>query len=66
MIFPIVWILLFVDGVNAAAIFTIAVRMIHLGLARLQETSPKLRDAVGSTNIDVKSIELMIDALPRF
>ena len=33
VIFPIVWILLFIDGMNAAAIFPISMRMIHLRLA---------------------------------
>ena len=63
MIFPIVWILLFVDGVYAAAILPITVGMIHLSLARFQKTSPEFGDPVSRADIDVKRVELMIDTL---
>ena len=64
VIFPIVWILLFIDWMNAATIFPISMRVIHLSFACFQKTSSKFRYAISSTNIYIKCIELMIDALP--
>jgi hypothetical protein len=51
VIFPIVWILFFVDRMHPAAIFTIAMRVIHLRLTRTEETSAKLGNTIGSPNV---------------
>ena len=63
VIFPIVWVLFFVDWMDAAAVFPVAVGMVHLCLARLQKTSWQFRNPIGGPNVDIEPIELMGNTL---
>ena len=65
VIFPIVWVLFFVDWMDAAAVFPVAVGMVHLCLARLQKTARQFRNPVGGSYVDIESIELMGNTLTR-
>jgi hypothetical protein len=51
---------------DPASIFPVSVSMIHLGLAIFQKTFPEFRNAIGHPDVQVKSVELMIDILTRF
>lgn len=62
VIFPIMWILFFIDRMHAASILAVAMCVIHLRFTIFEETSSKLRNSVRSTNINIEGVEFMGDA----
>ena len=59
VVFTIVWILLLVDRMYPAPILPIAMGMIHLCLARLQETSTEFGDSIRGTHVHIEGVQLI-------
>ena len=59
VVFTIVWILLLVNRMNAASILAVAVCVIQLRSAILQEATAKFRNAIRRADVHIKCIEVM-------
>ena len=66
VVFAVLRILFFIDGMRTTPILPIAVSMVHLSAASLHNTSPKFWNAIRCTNVNIKRVELMRDGLPCF
>jgi hypothetical protein len=66
IVFTIVRILLFPDRMHPAPVLAIAVSMIDLTVAFLDEASAEFGYAIGRTNVYVKSVEVMGNTVSSF
>ena len=64
VIFSVLGILLFIDGMHPASVLAVAMGMVHLDLAIVDKTLGQLGDAVGNPNVDIKRIDIVIDGWP--
>ena len=63
IVFAVVRILFLIDGMPAAPVFPVAMRVIDLCVASFQETTPQLRKTVSGADVDVEGVEFMLYAL---
>ena len=59
-------ILFFIDRVTAAAVLSVAMCVIDLGVASFEKTPAQLRQPVSETHVDVKTVESVLKGLARF
>ena len=66
IVLAVMWVLFFIDRVTAAAVLSVAMCVVDLGVARFEKAPAQLRQPVSEADVDVKTVEPVLKGLARF